>query len=296
MKSFKKTLSILLALSASPSFSKTVIDRIAAVVGDEPILQSEVSELETKLKKNSSLAGLYNLQSSTVTFDAVLQKMIEEKVVHFALKEMDASVADSEVDSRLAGIAKKNNLTLAQLETSVQGEGIPFDFYKKNIRAQLERQTVFERELRKGGGIGENELKELYAKRAKTEVSLEMISSEAAKDLPKIKETIVSKKMSLADIESSFPAEDFGWVTPDSLDNKIEKMIDNAKVGDVLGPVKVGGKSCLLILKARRKGSDEDFQKVKGELMQEAQSADYEKRFGSWLDRKKSEIHIVVNK
>ncbi len=274
---------------------KTLVDRVVAVVGDEPILRSEIVHLVSQIKGSRALAGIYRVDPKTVTDDIVLKWMLEEKIVHAAVKDMEMPVSDTEVDTQIASIAKQNEMTLEQLSGSLRREGVPFEVYKRNIRAQLERRNIFDKELRRGGGISESEIRRIYEKKAKPELNLVFVEGASPAELQKAKTKITSSKMSLKEISSQFSTDEFGWVNIESLDAKVAKALEASKAGDLVGPINVAGRVRLVYVDGRRVGSEEDFMKMKASLSQEAQADDYEKRFVSWLERKKTELHIVMN-
>lgn len=271
------------------------MDRVVAVVGDQPILESEIQKLKEQVKTSSVLAGIYRVDPKNVSDKSVLNWMLEEKIVHAAVKDLDVTVSDTEVDTQIASIAKQNNLTIDQLQSSLKREGVPFDVYKRNIRAQLERRNIFDRELRRGGGTSESDLRQVYEKKARPELEVLVIGADNAKELQKIKTEIATAKPLSKDVEAKYSTDSLGWVSPDSLDTKVAKALMHSQVGDVVGPLPVGGKSRLLFVAGRRVGSEEEFQKIKGSLAQESQASDYEQRFAAWLERKKTEMHIVMN-
>lgn len=287
-----------LALSCS-SFAAIPLDRVAAIVVDEPILLSEVQTLYHAIQSSSGMAEAYRIAPQKLSLDAVLDRMIEEKIVKVSVKELDIKVNDSDVETQINAIAKQNNITRKTLEESLAHEGLIVDEYKRNIRGQLERRYLFDRELRRGGGITESDTRELYNKTAPVELKL---SSVAIKNTPanrKIVETLIkdvkagTKKIEDAIVE--FAAENLGWTPVESLDKKFGAL-SNTLAGSVVGPVLINNNLQVLFVEGNRKGSPEGYEKVKAELMMQAQNQDFERRFQSWLDRKKAELNIVINK
>lgn len=289
----KRRLLIALTLS-SPAFAKELVDRVLAVVGDEPILLSDVRKFKESVSKGSALASIYRINPSTLTEEKILDRMIEEKIVAFSAKELDADAADSEVDSQISAIAKQNGMSIDQLKTSLTRENVPFETYKSNIRLQIQRRNIFDRELRRGGGVTESEVRAVYDAKAGSEIDLALVPKTGVKDLATLKK-VVDAKATGADLESKYHAELLGWVAPDSLDDSIAKALKNAGSNSVVGPANVNGKPHYVVILGHRKGSEDDFQKTKGELMQEAQMKDYDKRFAAWLERRKTEMHIIRN-
>lgn len=287
--------SLILSLLFAFSGRAAVTDRVVAVVGDEPILASDIRRFKELVSKSQALAGIWRVNPKGLTDEMILKRMIEEKIVAGSVKELEVPVAETEVDTQIATIAKNNNLTIQQLQDSLRREGVPFDIYRQNIRNQLERRNIFDRELRRGGGVAENELRAIYERRTKPEVRLALLSTRNAKQLGEAKAEILAKKMTYAATQEKWHVDELDWLSPDSLDESVAKLVDSAKPGDWVGPVKIQGKSQLVFLRERRKGSEEDFQKMKSELSQEAQMNDYERRFASWIERRKTEMQIVVN-
>jgi peptidyl-prolyl cis-trans isomerase SurA len=282
--------------SAAEPVTGPYLDRVRAVVGDKPVLDSEVKEFLGRIRQSPALAGIFHVDPKTFSEEAALNRLIEERIVSQAVKELDAPVTDTEVDTQIAGILKQNGISLKQMQASLAHEGVPFDAYRNNIRSQLERRNVFDRELRGGsGGVTESELRAYYDSRAPTEVHLHVISANPAK-LSKILAEIRAKGLKGEAIRKAYAAEDVGWVSADSLDPAVAKELESVGIDEIIGPIRLSGTPKLVYVEGRRKGSDEDFQRSKGNLAQEARLNDSERRFAAWLERKKSEMQIIVNR
>jgi len=100
-----------------------LLDRVVAVVGDEPILQSDVLKLKKDVAATPALAGAYRLSPGETNFDKILDRMIEDKIIKQSVKELDIGVSDAEVENQISTIAKQNKLTLNQLGKSKKIRG-----------------------------------------------------------------------------------------------------------------------------------------------------------------------------
>lgn len=280
----------LLSLGAATAHAKILLDRVVAVVSDEPILQSEIDSFRRQIQTSPAMSQIYRIDAKTVNDQTVLDRMIEDRIVRAALKEMDLSVAESEVDTQIGNVMKQSHLDEDQLKASLASEGIPYAAYRDNLRTQLERRNIFDRELRRGGGISEADLREAYDAKAQPELDIVALTLKDAKTA----EAFKAGQMSTDELLKN-PNEDLGWLAPASLDAKVAAALAKAGPNDLRGPVKLGGKLRWLYVRNARKGSDEEFEKMKGSLQQDVQSKDFEKRFAAWLDRKKSEFQILIN-
>ena len=279
---------------SAASVRAEILDRIVAVVGEEPVLLSDVTGLRRELLASPALANIYRLNASAVTEDQILSLLIDERIVKQALKELDMTVPESEVDAQIESIAKQNRIGVRQLEDSLKREGIRFESYRANIRAQIERRNIFDRELRRGGGISEQDLRAVYDQNAQPELNLTVI--EGPKDRIAALATKKLKKEDVAALGEPFSTDELGWVDSSGLSEKIAKAARQAQTGDLLGPVPSGRRQRLFFVTAVRKGSEEEFQRVKNELMSQAQAQDYDRRFKFWVEGKKKEMTIVLNK
>lgn len=266
-----------------------------AVVGTEPILQSEVEDRLTLIQKSPVYSNILGLNPKTVTSESVLEMMIEEKILVAVTDEMKASVSDADVLKQVDSIAKQNNISRQQLETSLKSEGIPFDAYASNIRMQLQKRTIFERELRAAGGVGEAELRSAYLKRAGKEFELVMLQVPSAQQAG-IRKSFKGTPAEWDALSKKHPTTELGWIQPTSLQPSLAKAVRASKAGSLIGPHRVGKISALIYVASERIGSDEEFEKVKDQLAGEVQSQNFGERFKSWLETKKKEMHIVVNK
>ncbi len=278
-----------------------MVDRVSAVVGDQPILWSEVQSFKKELTGNRALANIYRMNPEKISEKDILDRMIEEKIVSLSVKEYDALVTDLEVENQIQTIAKQNNITKERLFESLKGEKISLETYRKNIRAQLEKRNIFDRELRRnaGGGASDPELRAVYNERAPREFKLSLIAlrkSAATRDRMKsILDESKKADVSLGKLGEKYGADSLGWVTLDTLNPKFAKLIQSSHPGQVIGPLEEKGQLNLFLFEAERRGSEEGFEKMKDQLASQVQSQDFDRRFDNWIDRRKKDLHIVVN-
>jgi len=281
-------------LIAPTAFAKT-LDRVRAVVGTEAILQSEVEDRLLLIRKSPVYSNILGIDPKTVDESAVLDLMVEEKILSSVIEEMKATVSDVDVQKQVDSIARQNNITRKQLEASLKGEGIPFEAYAANIRMQLQKRTIFERELRSTGGVGDTEVKNLYLKRATRDFDLVLLEAPATQHAAILRDFKAGTR-TWDVLAKTYRTTELGWVQPSNLKAPLGKAVAASKGGQLIGPHKVGNISALVYVAGERVGSEEEFERVKEQLASELQARNFGDRFASWIDAKKKEMHIVVNK
>jgi parvulin-like peptidyl-prolyl isomerase len=277
--------------------AEVVVDRVTAIVGQSPILRSEVEARLALLKKSPILLSILGLDPKEVTYDGVLDKIIEDRIIEVSAKELGAEVSDLEVNNQVAAIAKQNSLSVEGLKKSLAKEKIPYDEYRNNIRLQILKRNVFERELRRSGGITEQEIRALYENKARAEYDISVIF--LGKTLSKeLLASYKEGKTSLDELKKNQELVSLGWTSLDSLKKDIAVAIGNATTIPALLPetFTIQGKNALVLVLGKRKGSDEEFETMRSQLTAEAQSVDFQRRFRNWLDKKRQDMNIQINK
>ncbi len=288
---------LVLATSAAGSLSSTnaqakVIDRILAVVGNQPILQSDLDARLKLLKKSKAYSNILGLDPKTIKEDSILQMMIEEEIISAVSQELELSVTDVDVNKQIDSIAHQNRINRDQLLQSLKSEGIPFESYALNIRLQLQKRGIIERELRGATNVDEADLRKTYQEQASREYQIVLL------DVPKKQQGSIQKSFdpdNWDELALKYPTQDLGWVASNNVKQNLADALKRAKINSLIGPMDIGGKTQLIFVRAERLGSEEEFQSIKGQLAAVTQSKNVESRFESWLQNKKKEMHIVVN-
>jgi peptidyl-prolyl cis-trans isomerase SurA len=100
----------------------------------------------------------------------VLDLLIDEKVQVAQAKVLGMDVADAEVDGTIEGIASQNQMTVTQMRTRMQNEGVDFTRYRNSLREQLLLQRVRDREVSARIKISDDEVDEIIKKDAENSV------------------------------------------------------------------------------------------------------------------------------
>jgi peptidyl-prolyl cis-trans isomerase SurA len=149
-----------LAITATPALAEPVtIDRIVAVVGDRPLLLSELraraAPLLPKLDEKK-LTGEAREKAERDLASEILQRMIDAELVAQAADRAQIHASATEVDEAIARIAAQNKVSVPELLASVSKAGIVPAAYRRQIGAQIrEAKLLRMRPLPRGVKLSE---------------------------------------------------------------------------------------------------------------------------------------------
>lgn len=122
-----------LSIQAAP----IALDRVAAVVEDSVILESQLQE------RINDIAANLNEQQTQLPPDDVLRKQVLDRLILESIQLqmgdlMGIRVDDNELNETMANIARQNSMTINQFRQQVESEGLPY--YK--VRDQVRRDMI----------------------------------------------------------------------------------------------------------------------------------------------------------
>jgi peptidyl-prolyl cis-trans isomerase SurA len=132
---------------AKPLSSKGVLlDRVAAVVNDGVVLQSELDmqsrEIEARLRAQNVA-----LPPETVLRGQVLDRLVQEEIQQQHADRAGIRVSDEQVNAALEDIARRQNLTLEQLPQKLAADNIDYAQYRVELRKEIARQILRQRDV-----------------------------------------------------------------------------------------------------------------------------------------------------
>lgn len=263
-----KLLASLLAVAAifagpapvSPSHAQQLqpVDRIAAVVNEDVILQSELDRAERNI-----LAQYASRQAELPPRD-VLQRQLLERLILVRLQvaraaETGIRVSDEQVDAAIAGIAQQNKISIDQMRAQLAGQGQSFTDFRNSIRDELTISALRQRFAQTRINISESEVDAALAAQTAggTQYHLahlliampdgatpEQIAI-AQKKIDGIKALIDSGKMDFAaaavrysDSPNALEGGDLGWRSLDEVPAAFAPTIKSMQVGQIIGPTR----------------------------------------------------------
>lgn len=137
LQKMKPTLAALaLGLTVSVQAASIPIDRIIAIVNDDIILQSELTQRETLIKDRLTVRG------TALPADEILRKQVMERLILDSIQLQIGSnrgirISDSELNSALERIAAQSGLSLEQFREALIAEGQDYAQARQQIRQEM---------------------------------------------------------------------------------------------------------------------------------------------------------------
>ncbi len=156
---------LLTALAAGAAgASEQRIDGIAAQVGSNIVLISEVEELAAPLVEKMKAADVPRAEILMLRKD-ILERLIEARLIEDMVRQVDLAASDAEIDGAIQTIASESGLTVDQLIRTVNNHGISYEEYRAKIKTEIERNKVIGTMVRSRVRVEEGEVRALYESR-----------------------------------------------------------------------------------------------------------------------------------
>lgn len=144
-KAFCKIVVLAVVMLAATAVSAG--DKIAAIVGDSVILQSELDAVvQAQLEATGNTDDMMLLRNMTEM--QIKEDMINQLVMTIhALNDTNLTISEEkiqeQVEKRISMVISQNNISMEQLKQSLKAEyGIGLDEYRKRLYAQVKQQSI----------------------------------------------------------------------------------------------------------------------------------------------------------
>ena len=141
------------------------IDRIAAVVNSEAITEHELQQQVLLVERQLREQGI-QVPPRDVLERQVLERMIVDRAQMQLARDSGLRIDDIQLERAIGVIATENGLTPAQLRDRLSRQGIDFDQFREEIRGQMVRQRLREREIDSRVQISDADVDAFLAARA----------------------------------------------------------------------------------------------------------------------------------
>ncbi|WP_171998910.1 peptidylprolyl isomerase SurA [Cronobacter sp. JZ38] len=258
-----KTLLLGITLVVNTSFAAPqVVDKVAAVVNNGVVLESDVDGLMQSVKLNANQAGQQLPDDSTLRHQ-ILERLIMDQIILQMGQKMGVKVSDEQLDQAIANIAKQNNMTLDQMRSRLAYDGLNYNTYRAQIRKEMIISEVRNNEARRRVTILPQEVETLAEQvgnqnDASTELNLSHIliplpenpTADQVSEAETQARSIIDQARNGSDFgklamtysadQQALKGGQMGWGRIQELPSVFAQALSTAKKGDVIGPIRSG--------------------------------------------------------
>ena len=226
-----KTLLLGITFVVNTSFAAPqVVDKVAAVVNNGVVLESDVDGLMQSVKLNASGAG-QQLPDDTTLRHQILERLIMDQILLQMGQKMGVQISDQQLDQAIANIARQNNMSMDQMRSRLAYDGLNYNTYRSQIRKEMLISEVRNNEVRRRVTILPQEVEQLAAQvgnqnDASTELNLSHI--------------LIALPENPSSAQQALKGGQMGWGRIQELPSIFAQALSTAKKGDIIGPIRSG--------------------------------------------------------
>lgn len=317
---WRRVIGLCVALTSvgSPAHAKTV-DKIVAIVNDQPLTQSDVEKFRKKLATgglvDDALLKLTDVPSLLKDRNALLNHMIDEKLIDSEVKHKNMEVTIERVEQEIRNIAKGNNISRQQLQSALQAKGVTMSAYQDFIKTSLERQSLIEREVTSRIRISDEDVSSYYlAKKGPSaaqvfeyQLSHILFTPKNGGDTAALaRARAVEEKLKngqgfdkLAEQSSEDPnftkGGALGTFRAGEMSKEIEAAVRGLGPGEISGVVKSPFGYQILKVNKRTLISDPLMDEEREEIKKTLYADAFKRQFRLWLNQRRDESFIKIN-
>jgi peptidyl-prolyl cis-trans isomerase SurA len=144
-----------------------LLDRVVAIVNDGIVLNSDldaqIEAITGRLRQQKLELPPQNVLRQQVLERLVLQELQMQRANHAGIK-----VTDETLNAALQDVAKRNNLTLAQLPDALSAQGIDYPSYRDELRKEITLTMLRQRDVLQHISVTAREIDQYLEKESKT--------------------------------------------------------------------------------------------------------------------------------
>jgi parvulin-like peptidyl-prolyl isomerase len=299
---------------------KILVERVAAVVNDAVILESEV--VQRAAPEMGALDEIEDPRQRQRQWATILRQtldlMVSEELMLQAAEEAKLDVTSDEVDKALAEVKRSNKLTDKQLEQALAGQGYTIPEYRKDIRKQILRLRAQNVLVRPRVAVTDDEVKAAYEKLSgqsamNVEVKLRHIlislpespTQEDLKDARRRAGDYVARaragedfgKLALGgseDLDTKEKGGDLGWYKRGELPDEWEEVLFTMQPGEIRGPVRGPRGLHVFQVVETKKETVRSFDEAKNDLREQLYADELGKQTKVWLEELRKRAHVEI--
>ena len=316
-------LSVLLAsflFSPRAWSERELLDRVIAVVNDEPITQSELDMLLKPVfdQFRQEYRGEELVIKLNEARQKLLNQLIEDRLVFQEAESRGIEVDPAEIDQKMIEFEERFTDEMT-MEDMLESEGITMNSIRERFRKQAMVRQLHNMEIRSKIVISPKEIEEYYQKNEEKFAQQERIKVRSIT----IKKSYEAREKGLVDEQARrqmdevrtklLAGEDFSklarensqdihaekgglsdWLEPGTMIPVIDKIIHSLQLGEISDVIETPMGYHLFRVEEKQQGSKMALSEVREEIMSLLYQQKSEERFYDWMQELKRDAYISI--
>jgi peptidyl-prolyl cis-trans isomerase SurA len=319
MKTLRASAALGLVLLAWPVASQArVVEKIAALVGDDLILQSEVEDRAAPLL--SDVAAIANPSEREARTNAirreVLERLIDDQLLAQQATELKLTVSNDEIDRAIGQIKHDYGLDDTQLKDELRKQGLSMAAYRMNTKREILKYRVLNIAVGSKINVGDSEVQSYYDRHMKS-ANIQVRASHIFIAIPedadnatvlereKLAKSLLARAQSGEDFaklareyseDSGTRAEggDLGFIGRDILPKPMEELVFSMRVGDIRGPVRADRGFHVIKLVDKRAKDAKPFAEVQDDIRVRLRQREMERQTKIYLSDLRKKVLVDI--
>ena len=266
---------LLLSLAWQSHAALVLLDRVAVIVDEDVVMQSEIDERMLTIK-----AQITAQPGAKAPPDEVLQEQIIERLIIESLQLQTADragirISDDELNQALASIAYQNQMDMDEFRVALANDGVSWAQMREQVRREFAISRVQQGIMRRRIQITEQEIQNFLASELGETVTsdeyrlghilLDLPSNPTPDDVRSTRaqaeqiferlnagEDFGSLAIEYSNDQNALNGGDMGWRKPAQLPSIFSDLVETMQTGEVKGPIKSGRGFHLIKLLGKR--------------------------------------------
>lgn len=241
------------------------LDRVAVIVNDGVVLESDIQQKMSEFKKNATLNG-QKIPSDEVLREDVLDELIISELQLQIADKVGIKISDEELNVTVKRLAQQNNLDIEAFIKVVEERGDSYSELREEIRKSLKINRVQQGRIQNKIQISREELDNfLNTEEAQNQLGPELkvkqilIRNNSSQEAEAIYEKVllgladgINIDNFISELSEDNGTGDLGWRKLPAFPELFSVSLKNMKIGELSEPIKSGAGEHILFLEDKR--------------------------------------------
>jgi peptidyl-prolyl cis-trans isomerase SurA len=295
-----------------------VVEKIAALVGDDLILLSEVEDRAAPLL--SDIASITNPSEREARANAirreVLDRLIDDQLLAQQATELKLTVSNDEIDRAIEQIKRDYGLNDTQLKDELRKQGLSTATYRQNTKREILKYRVLNIAVGSKINVGDSEVQSYYDRHMKS-ANIQVRASHIFIAIPedadnatvlereKLAKSLLARAQGGEDFvklareyseDAGTRAEggDLGFIGRDILPKPMEELVFSMRVSDIRGPVRADRGFHVIKLVDRRAKDAKPFAEVQDDIRIRLRQREMERQTKIYLSDLRKKVLVDI--